>query len=1228
MKTILQKTFLTKLLLLTFIPVLMFAQYLDDRGIKTNILSSNSVSTTIEYIVEYYDEINIEINDKDYIFYSIPGSIWLMEKGLPQLPADRKSIVIPDLAATNFNIISAEYELIETLPVMPSKGHFTRDIDPAKIPYVFDKFYESNAWYPEENIILDEPYIVRDLRGQTIQFNPMQYNPAEGKIKLCRKLIVEIYNDITAQPVNPLYRTRPLEKVSQEFHNIYKSLFINYGYGEFDYIPLEEIGRLLIVYHSSYASNIIPFYNWKLEKGITTLLAEYPTQTGTGPTALKNYIQNLYDSPEGLTFIILVGESNQIPTINGVYEGAPSDPCYVKLAGTDAYPDAFISRISPTSAANLDYILHKLIRYEKYPDSGPNADWYLKGVGIASNETGGTGIPDWQRMNLLKAMLINVMHFTQVDEIYDPGASASQVTASVNDGRSIINYIGHGSGSAWSTTGFNVSQIHNLNNGYKNPFIIDVACLNGNFTMGECMEEAWLRAGNMENPKGAIGVYGSSTNASWVPPCDMQYHAIDLLTSREKQTAGGVCFNGLMYAMDLWGGSSGEGLKLMEQYNLFGDCSMLLALGAIPDTIAPEPVTDLLASQSTSNSILLTWTSPFDSTFLGVVSYDVRYSTDPIVTNNDFQNANQIIVPGDPDTAGIPKSYTVKNLSFSTLYYFAIKALDLWGNKSEMSNVVSGTTWGAPVITVTPDSLKCILIADITHSDSIFINNISSGNSTLDYQIELKNNTFPGKVFARLTEVNIPETDQSDKENQQNDFGVSFRGAGGPDLFGYEWIDSNEPDGPEFEWNDISETGIEVTNWIATGMYSATDEGKAGPFNLGFNFKFYGIEYDKVWFGTNGFISFNDITGYSYTNDAIPEPSEPNCIIAGLWDDLNGGTTGKVYYKSETDKFIVQYTNWPGYSSSTGPFTFQIVLYKNGKIMVYYKSINGTSNSCTVGIENHDGTDGLQVVRDASYLENNLALKFSAEPEWLTLNHYQGTIFSGGSVAVVLSFVSDELVLGDYSMDMVITSNDPVNPEIIVPVKMTLVDVPVELTSLNAENKNNDVIISWKTATEKNNKGFEIERQNKTSGKWEKAGFIEGKGTTTEPTEYIFKDENLRPGIYLYRLKQVDFDGSINYSKSVEVEVGIPKEFALEQNYPNPFNPSTIIRYHLPVESKVVIKVYNILGKEVAILVNEIKEAGIHEIEFINNGKISSGIYFYTINAGDFSDVKKFMLMK
>jgi hypothetical protein len=192
--------------------------------------------------------------------------------------------------------------------------------------------------------------------------------------------------------------------------------------------------------------------------------------------------------------------------------------------------------------------------------------------------------------------------------------------------------------------------------------------------------------------------------------------------------------------------------------------------------------------------------------------------------------------------------------------------------------------------------------------------------------------------------------------------------------------------------------------------------------------------------------------------------------------------------------------------------------------------------------------------------------------------------------------------------------------------------IPVEFVSFSASVAANVVTLEWATATELNNHGFEIERSfdisNLPDGKagWRKIGFREGEGTTTEPQTYSYLDENLSTGIYQYRLKQIDFNGSFEYSDIVEVEIA-PSVFSLSRNYPNPFNPGTAISYQLPVNSFVTLKVYDVLGNEVATLVNEEKQVGEYEIEF-DGSTLTSGIYFYQLQAGSFVETKKMMLMK
>jgi hypothetical protein len=185
--------------------------------------------------------------------------------------------------------------------------------------------------------------------------------------------------------------------------------------------------------------------------------------------------------------------------------------------------------------------------------------------------------------------------------------------------------------------------------------------------------------------------------------------------------------------------------------------------------------------------------------------------------------------------------------------------------------------------------------------------------------------------------------------------------------------------------------------------------------------------------------------------------------------------------------------------------------------------------------------------------------------------------------------------------------------------------VPVELTSFYAEASGSQVSLYWSTASETNNQGFEIERS--AGEEFLVVGFVEGKGTTTETTNYSFTDAGLENGSYSYRLKQVDYDGTYEYSDETFAVVEGPVSFSLQQNYPNPFNPVTLIKYSIPKQDLVSVKVFDATGQEVASLMHEVQEPGSYTVTF-DGSTLSSGVYFYRIIAGDFNAVKKMSLIK
>jgi hypothetical protein len=189
-----------------------------------------------------------------------------------------------------------------------------------------------------------------------------------------------------------------------------------------------------------------------------------------------------------------------------------------------------------------------------------------------------------------------------------------------------------------------------------------------------------------------------------------------------------------------------------------------------------------------------------------------------------------------------------------------------------------------------------------------------------------------------------------------------------------------------------------------------------------------------------------------------------------------------------------------------------------------------------------------------------------------------------------------------------------------------LVPVPVELTSFTVTSNGKEVILKWSTVTELNNQGFEIQRS--TEGiEFFTVGFVNGHGTTTEQQNYSYADRDLDNGKYFYRLKQVDYNGSYEYSDVVEIDFRTFNSYLLEQCYPNPFNPTTTIGFGIQDKSNVKITILNAIGEEVAVVLNEEREPGFHQVEF-NAANLPSGVYFYQLKAGSFVETKKMILMK
>lgn len=537
------------------------------------VKATKGYSADLEVKVSEFKLEEVQVLGRKAVSLTIPGGNVTFDKNAPALPYLSAMVMVDPMRKPTITVEKLQSEVIDLdAPIVPSKGNFTRDISPDSVPYVYGKSYTQDQWIPSDKDLakIDAPYIFRDVRGARLLVNPIQYNPIKNQIRIHRSLKVTLS---TGAIDSDNVKKGPVE-ITKSFEPIYRKTFINFDSATRRLPRLNENGRLLIICHDEFLKAIQPFVAWKMKTGLNVVVAK-TSEVGKTNTEVQAFILEEFNKG-GLTHIMLVGDAEQIPTNKGVKERADSDPCYVKLAGDDHVPDAIISRVSATNEKEVAYQIAKFVNYEQFPTT--DASWYTKGIGIGSDE----GNPkDREYIEKTRIALLAKM-FKDIAQIYDPGATAAMVTKAVNDGVSLINYLGHGSGTSWGTTRFNNTNASQLKNGWKMPVIWDVACVNGKFVNFTGFGEAWMRSGDIENPAGAVSYAGATTNMEWVPPIWVQVEFNQNYIANELyRTTGGIFFNGIMKGLELYGTEpKGSGVMMLEQWNLFGDGTLLVRFKA------------------------------------------------------------------------------------------------------------------------------------------------------------------------------------------------------------------------------------------------------------------------------------------------------------------------------------------------------------------------------------------------------------------------------------------------------------------------------------------------------------------------------------------------------------------------------------------------------------------------------------------------------------------------
>ncbi len=545
---------------------------------KIVLLNSDINTSTLQVSLDGYNISKLNANGDLFSRISIPNGSALLKAGAPEVQKLTTSLIIPDYGNMEVNIISSKYIEYKDISIIPSKGNLYRDIVPSDVPFEFGDEYNTDSFYPGELTKLRNPYIVRDHRGQTVVIFPFQYNPVQKTLRVYYDMVLEV-KKVDNNGINTFTRQNSSNKINTVFKNIYERHFLNNNAMSGRYTPLDDHGNMLIISHADFIDEMQPFVDWKIKTGMPVEIIDVATIGGS--TQIKQFISDYYNN-NGLTFVLLVGDAAQVPSSS--ISGNDSDIDYVYIVGNDHYPDAFIGRFSAENENHVTIQVNRTLEYEQDPINEPT--WYSEAIGIASSEgTGDDNEYDYEHIRNINTDLLNYT-YSYAYELYDGSQggedaagnpSPADVAIAVNSGATIINYTGHGSNTSWVTSGFSNSDVNNLTNVGKWPFIFDVACVNGNFVSLTCFAEAWLRAEDNGEPTGAIAAYMSTINQSWDPPMCAQDEMVDILTEQYtdniKRSFAGIGINGSMQMNDEYGSAGDE---MTDTWTVFGDPSVMV----------------------------------------------------------------------------------------------------------------------------------------------------------------------------------------------------------------------------------------------------------------------------------------------------------------------------------------------------------------------------------------------------------------------------------------------------------------------------------------------------------------------------------------------------------------------------------------------------------------------------------------------------------------------------
>ncbi|MBK8193903.1 MAG: T9SS type A sorting domain-containing protein [Lewinellaceae bacterium] len=573
---------------------------------RVALVSASATETVLHLSLTGADRQAVVTPQGEALVISIPEGTPLLQEGNPDVPKFATALAIPATGNMEVEILSSEFQDFSDVSVAPSKGNLKRNIDPATVPYTFGTTYEHDAFFPGKLAELKQPFVMRDVRGQALWIYPVQYNPVSKTMRVYTGITVRVHHT-GGQGVNELSGATARAR-SLGFEQLYQNTFLNA-----QVIDKARSGadpeKMLVITSEALLTELEPLVTWKRQMGIQTEVVTVEEIGSSESSAIYNYAKDYYQN-NGNTYLLLVGDENAIQSEMRLSGGTPytCDNCFGYMEGDDHFVEVFVGRLHASNPEQLRIMVNRNLDYEKTPLVDAAENWCATGMASTSDQGAGIGDDgqaDFEQGNEWKSKHLDD-GYEKYWEFYDgshadisptPGDETAdkagdpvntQLVSLMNGrGVSIYNYTGHGWEQGLSSGNFNVDAVATLRNTHRYPILISVACCAGNFTNGECLGEAWQRAGDPATGEawGGIAGFFSSDFQSWAPPMEgqdgMNQYLVDADGITLRPTIGGMLAfgNALMIAAYDQGGE-----VMADFWNPFAEPTTM------PRTKLPQPL--------------------------------------------------------------------------------------------------------------------------------------------------------------------------------------------------------------------------------------------------------------------------------------------------------------------------------------------------------------------------------------------------------------------------------------------------------------------------------------------------------------------------------------------------------------------------------------------------------------------------------------------------------------